>query len=140
MGLTFYLLALDIFFIICIIKKILKKEQYMILRIKSDDKERALNLGIYNMMCFKTYHSLISEIKFMPGAFPIDLTGEEFVYFLLPIGLMCVKNKKNTDEKLSDFIITNWFNLSAEKVISQNDNEIKFITLSTAPQSVITQS
>lgn len=140
MGLTFYLLALDIFFIICIIKKILKKEQYMILRIKSDDKERALNLGIYNMMCFKTYHSLISEIKFMPGAFPIDLTGEEFVYFLLPIGLMCVKNKKNTDEKLSDFIITNWFNLSAEKVISQNDNEIKFITLSTAPQSVIPQS
>lgn len=112
----------------------------MILRIKSDDKERALNLGIYNMMCFKTYHSLISEIKFMPGAFPIDLTGEEFVYFLLPIGLMCVKNKKNTDEKLSDFIITNWFNLSAEKVISQNDNEIKFITLSTAPQSVIPQS
>lgn len=112
----------------------------MILRINSPDMDRAFNLGSMPMIHFGSLESLMSNIKFSPGGFPIQYGGKEFDYFLLPIGLMCVKDKEIPTEtqpeskteikrELARFIIDNWFNEKAEKTIDAKNEEINIIQI-----------
>ncbi|MCK9280462.1 MAG: hypothetical protein M0P71_07570 [Melioribacteraceae bacterium] len=117
----------------------------MILRINSPDMDRAFDLGSMPMIHFGSLESLMSNIKFSPGGFPIQYGGKEFDYFLLPIGLMCVKDKEiptQTESKteikreLARFIIDNWFNEKAEKTIDAKNEEINIIQMSPSSQPI----